>query len=260
MDDYYQILGIDRSASNDDIKQAYRKLAGKHHPDRGGDTAYFQKKQEYDQPPRQHHFFHQDVGDMFGQFFNFPFGQFQQRQPPRNRTLNIQTAVSLQEAFTGKEFFANFTLPSGQPQAVNITIPAGIEDGTTLRIQGLGDNSLPHLPRGDIHLTVNVAPDPIFIRQGNDLVYPLELDCIDAILGCKKMVPTIDNKTLELIIQPGIQHDQVLSASGQGMPVMRAPGIRGNMLIPIKIKIPLNINPAQKTALEHYKRSQNGYY
>ncbi|NBP58517.1 J domain-containing protein [bacterium] len=267
MTDYYDILGVDKNASPDEIKQAYRKLAGRHHPDRGGDTQQFQriqeayntlgdpqKKQEYDTPKhffqQEHHF--GDINDVFNHFMNFGFGNQFHRPQQRNRSINLQTTVSLRDAFAGKDLMANFAMPNGQQQSINIKIPPGIEDGTTLRLHGLGDNTHPHMPRGDINLTVNIAPDPIYQRQGGDLIYRIEISCIEAMLGCKKIIPTIDNNSIEVNIHAGIQNEQVLNAQGHGMPIMRAPHIRGNLLMPIKINIPMQISEHQKSLLRQW--------
>jgi len=273
MTDYYNNLGIPKQATADEIKKAYRKLASQHHPDKGGDTAKFQqieeayrtlsdpeKRSQYDNPQPQFnggHFgggmppgFNDIFGQMFGQggghnpFFGHGFAQ----QPQRNRILNIQTVISLEEAFHGKDMIANLQLPSGQDQVLEIKIPAGINDNTTLRLAGMGDNSVPGTPRGDIHLTINVHQHHTFLREGDDLIRSIDINCIDAMLGKSLLVETIDGKTLEVKINPGTQHGQILAAAGYGMPRMNDNRFKGRMLMSVNISIPV-LNEAQKQIL-----------
>lgn len=276
MADHYQTLGVAKNATADEIKRAYRSLASKHHPDKGGDTAKFQEIQaayavlgdektraEYDNPAPQGFGNFSGNGvppgfeDVFSQMFGGggnPFGDIfgrrQQPQQPRNRTLNLQATITLEDAFNGKELTASVNLPSGREQVIEIKIPKGIGDGTTLRLAGMGDDSYPNVPRGDIHLTVHIQPHHTFQRQGDDLVRSLEVDAIDAILGKNYHLDTIDGKTLELKINPGTQHGQVLAAHSYGMPNMNDPRFVGRMLIQISIKIPTGLTEDQKTKLQ----------
>lgn len=269
MTDYYQTLGVDRSASQDDIKRAYRGLASKHHPDKGGDTVKFQeiqaayatlsdpqKREEYNNPRPQ---FHGGGGgmppgfeDIFSQMFGgggHPFGDmFGQRRaaPARNRTLNLQTDISLEEAFHGKELIANIQLPSGREQVLEVKIPPGVSDGTTLRLAGMGDDSVPNAPRGDIHLSVRVRPHPDYQRQGDDLVRALPVNCLDAILGKTMQFDTLDGRTLEIVIPAGTQHGQILAVAGYGMPNMANHFMKGRLLLQINITIPTNLTETQK--------------
>jgi curved DNA-binding protein len=277
---HYETLGVNKDASPDEIKKAFRRLASQHHPDKGGDTQKFQeiqvaydtlsdpqKKAAYDNPaPQFGNEFNQSgmppgfedvINQMFGGGFN-PFGNgFNFRnaaQPQRNRTLNIQTTITLEDAFYGKDLVANITLPTGRDQILQIKIPAGVQDGTTLRLSGMGDDSIPNMPRGDIHLTVNVQPNKIFQRTGDDLNCTLNLSCIDAMVGKKINIQTIDEKTLELTIKPGTQHGQVMAAAGYGMPKMSDNRYQGRLLIHINIIIPDNLTDAQKQILkEHFQ-------
>ncbi len=267
---YYETLGVSKNATPDEIKRAFRKLASQHHPDKGGDTQKFQeiqaaydtlsnpeKRAAYDNPQPQ---FNQFGGmppgfeDVFNQMFNGGgfgdiFGRRPQRPQARNRTLNLQTAISLEDAFLGKELTLSVILPTGREQLCEIKIPRGIQDGTTLRLAGMGDDTYPNIPRGDIHLTVKVMPHHAFLRQGDDLLKSIEIDAIDAILGKTSQIDTIGGKTLELKINPGTQPGQILAAHGYGMPNMNDNRFVGRLLLQVNIKIPIDVTEEQKNKL-----------
>ena len=274
MADYYNILGVSKQATADEIKKAYRKLASQHHPDKGGDTKKFQEVEEayrtlsdperraqYDNPQPQfggtHHgnFSEMPPGfeDMISQMFggNPFFGQGFRQAPLRNKNLNMQTTISLEDAYSGKEILAGVRLPSGREQTIEIKIPQGIQDGTTLRLAGMGDDSVPNQARGDIHLTVQVLPHPKFQRQNDDLIIAFDVDAIDAILGKKYRIDTINGKTVEFTINPGTQHGQVYAAAGYGMPSMRDSRFVGRLLINVQIKVPTNLTADQLSLLKN---------
>lgn len=261
--DYYQILGVGRNATQDEIKKAYRSQAMKHHPDRGGDQAKFKeveeayrtlsdesKRAEYDNPQPQG--FHFGGGHPFEQMFGHgsPFGDIFgfQRRAPVNRDIQLQTSIPLEDAFYGKELLANVQLLSGREQTINVKIPRGIHEGTTLRLSGMGDDSIPNLPRGNIMLTIHVLDHPKFKRQGDDLVYEHEITAIDAMIGSIIRVIGIDGKNLETQVPSGIQNDAILALAGHGMPNFNDPSRRGRLLIKIRIRIP-NVTEEQKAQL-----------
>lgn len=268
--DYYQTLGVNRNASQEEIKKAYRSLAMKYHPDRGGDEKKFkeveeayrtlsdeQKRAEYDNPnpfgqagPGGFHFSHGGFEQFFGQ--GSPFGDifgFHQRRQATNKDLQLQTSITLEDAFYGKEIIANVQLPSGREQTVNIKIPRGIHEGTTLRLSGMGDDSIPNLPRGNILLTIHVLDHPSYRRQGDDLVTDQEISAVDAMIGCVIRIVGIDGKQLETQVPAGIQHDSILALGGHGMPNFNEYNRRGRLLIKIKIRIP-SITEEQKSQLK----------
>jgi curved DNA-binding protein len=277
--DYYQILGLQPTASAEEIKKAYRSLAMKHHPDRGGDQAKFkdisvahdtlsdpQKRAEYDQMrqggPQVR--FHTGPGggfeqftDMFGGGFD-PFGNrsnpfgdiFGAQRIRRNRDLNIQCQITLLDSFTGKQFEASYTMPSGKQQTVVINIPAGINHGETIRYQGLGDDSNPNAQRGNLNVTVVVQPDPAFSREGDDLYTTVDINPIESMIGCKKTVKFITGEEQVIDIRPGVETGIEFASNGFGFPNVRR-GTKGKFIIVVKIKAPAITDPGLVETLKN---------
>jgi curved DNA-binding protein len=266
MTDFYQTLGVNRDASPDQIKKAYRSLANKHHPDKGGDQARFkdisvayetlsdpEKKAQYDMGGNNQHV-HMNSGnfnDIFGQAFGFNFGGgghpfhdiFGRPHAMRkNRDLNIQCQVTLRDSYSGKQLEANYRLPSGKNQNVVINIPPGVEHGATIRYPELGDDSHPNLQRGDLNVTIVVLPDPKYARHGDDLYTNVEISAIDAMIGTQKTISSIDGKTLSFKINPGTTDGTEYAQGGMGFPNIHS-RIKGRLVAVIKIKTPAVTNP-----------------
>jgi DnaJ-class molecular chaperone len=188
--------------------------------------------------------------DMFSQMFGggHPFGDMFGRRaaPARNRNINVSTDISLEDAYNGKDLIANLKMPSGRENVVEVRIPAGIKDGTTLRLPGIGDDSIPQLAKGDIHLTVHVQTHPVYQRQGDDLIRTIDITCFDSILGKIIPIETIDKRILEINILPGTQPGQILAVHGHGMPNVADPRMKGRMLLKVNITIPTNLTDGQK--------------
>jgi curved DNA-binding protein len=267
--DHYQTLGVDRNSSQDDIKKAYRKLAAKHHPDRGGDTATFQsiaqaydtlsdpdKRAQYDSPQHSFDPFTQgggqgwhDVSSMFG---GNPFEQFfrQAQQPNRrkNRDLNIRVNVNFKQSYLGADLEASYQLPNGKKQTVIIQVPAGVESGQVIRYQGMGDDSIPNLQKGDLNVTVMVERSQEFDRRGNDLIAYCVINPIEAMSGCTKIVNHLNGSGIRFNIRPGVQHGTEYVSSNLGFKNLR--GQSGNLIIIIGIDIPVLTDPDLKIKFE----------
>jgi curved DNA-binding protein len=271
--DYYNTLGISKSASEADIKAAYRKMAMKHHPDRGGDEKKFkevteayetlsdpQKKQMFDMgvdPNAQHTSyrqgspfeFHFNSGNFEDVFSNFGFGG---RPVRKNKTLNVNIEVALEDILNGRVIDAEIGIPNGNKRLVNIEVPPGIENGQQIRYRGMGEHTLKDVPPGDLIVNILVKQHSVFQRQGDMLMIKKFISPWDAILGSEITIETIDKKTLTIGIPAGTQPDTVLSCRGEGLPNMRTK-IRGNLLIKVQIEIPKNLNSEQKNAVEQTK-------
>lgn len=265
MNDHYKTLGVNEHATPDEIKKAYRSLANKHHPDKGGDQAKFKdisvaydtlsdsnKKAEYDQMRRggpQVKFSadgFRDFNDIFGRTgpFGGGFGDIfgHQRGIRRNRDLNIQCQISFIDSYNGKQLEASYKLPSGKHQTVVINVPSGIDHGATIRYQGLGDDSIMQAPRGDLNVTILIQPSDVFERRGHDLYTTLEITPIEAMIGCKKFVTTISGTKMPVDVRAGVESGVEYASNGHGFPVVNT-DIRGRFVTVIKIKAPSITDP-----------------
>lgn len=276
--DYYSTLGLKRGASDDEIKKAYRKLAMKHHPDRGGDqnkfkeisTAYDalsdpEKKRIIDmggdpnaQPgmggfrqgsPFEFHFNSGNFDDIFG---GFGFGFNPRQQVRRNKSVSVNVEITLEEVLTGKDINAEISMLGGKTKVLNISIPPGLEAGQQVRYEGMGDDSIPGIPPGDLLVNVFVRLHPVFRREGSSIIVEKSVSAWDAILGTSLDIDTLDRKTLSINVPAGTQPETILSCRGEGLPDPRTRQ-RGNLLIKIKVAVPKNLTETQKQLIKQVR-------
>lgn len=274
MQDYYKTLGIHRGASADDIKKAYRKLAMKNHPDRGGDEHKFkeieeayrtlsdpEKKRMFDMgvdPNAQHRgfgpqgfdgfdgFSTHGFDDMFGTFFGQGF-----RQQRKNRNTGITVEITLEDVLKGKNFDAEVNA-GGKSKFININIPPGIENGQQIRYNGMGDDSIPNMRPGDLIVNVVIRNHTRFKREHDSLIYEANISVWDLMLGSTLEIRTLDDRVISINIPEGTQPETVFSCRSEGLPNVRTKQ-RGNLLIKIKTIVPKNLTPEQRSKIKELK-------
>ena len=276
MKNYYDVLGVNEQSTSAEITKAFKDLAKKHHPDRGGDEGKFkeineahetlkdsQKRHDYDTMRKfgssntggQHPFFNEDIfGDFFSGFsggdmdfngrFNFsgrPGDTRTWRSTGRqrgNRNVQVRMALSIKEAMNHNEKTINYKLPSGRDEFATVKIPAGVQHGVTFKFQGMGDDSIKNMPRGDLMVIMSVLDSDGYTRKGNDLYTDKTVDCFQAMRGHDFNLKTLDDKIIKVKVPAGTQPGTILTLRGQGMPVHKTIGIRGNLYVKVHVLIP----------------------
>ncbi|WP_455373660.1 molecular chaperone DnaJ [Limibacillus halophilus] len=357
--DYYEILGVSKDASADDLKKAYRKLAMQYHPDRNPDSKEAEQKfkevnEAYDalkDPQKRaaydrfgHAAFDGGMGGPggpgggqgfggggFADIFDEMFGDFMGggRGRPggggggatRGSDLRLNLEITLEEAFEGKKaqihvptsvacdtcdgsgaepgsspvtcpscggrgrvrtqsgfFTVERTCPrcGGQGKTIDdpchkchgqgrvqkdqtlaVQIPAGVEDGTPIRLSGKGEAGLRGGPTGDLYVFISVKPHAFFKRDGAHLFCEAPIPMTTAALGGSIEVPVIDGKRAKISIPSGTQGGHSFRLRGKGMSVLRS-SARGDLYVQVQVETPVNLSKRQKELLEEFAKEGEG--
>ncbi len=289
--DYYKVLGLDKSATQDDIKKAYRKLARKFHPDLNPNDKEAhkkfqqineanevlsdpQKRKKYDQYGKDWQHAEQfeqarqsqraqgfgretfrggfEEGD-FSDFFTSMFGDIGGGHRQR------------QTKFRGEDYHAELQLnltdvyrTHQQVLTVNgknirITIPSGVENGQKIKIKGHGGPGINGGPNGDLYITFHITNNTKFKRDGNDLHTTVDLDLYKAVLGGEITIDTLGGK-VKLKVKPETQNGTKIRLKGKGFPVYKKEGEFGDLIVTFQINIPTNLTEKQKELFEQLSK------
>ena len=357
--DYYEVLGVSKSATDAEIKKAYRQLAKKYHPDANpGDKeaeikfkeaseAYAvlsdaDKRRQYDQFGHAafeggaggagaggFDFNGMDMGDIFGDIFGDLFGGGRSRRanngPMKGANVRTSIRITFEEACFGvdKELELNLkeecetchgtgakagTAPETCPKChgkgqvvytqqsffgmtqsvqpcpdcngtgkivkekctdcrgagyitrrkkISVSIPAGIDDGQSIRIQGKGEPGINGGPRGDLLVEVIVSRHPNFVRQDTTIYSTVSMSFATAALGGDLKVKTIDGEVI-YTVKPGTQTDTKVRLRGKGVPSLRNKNVRGDHIVTLVVNVPTKLTSEQKELLERFDEAMNG--
>ena len=283
--DYYNILSVDKKASEEDIKKAYRKLARKLHPDLNPNDKEANKKfqqvneanevlsdpekrKKYDQYGKDWQ--HADQfdqqrqqqrrqggqqfgGDSDGDFSNFFESMFggsgRSRQTKyRGQDYNAELQLSFTDAMETQQ--QTITING---KNIRVTIPAGIDNGQILKLKGHGAAGVNGGPAGDLLITFVIGNHPTFKRAGSDLYTTAVIDLYTALLGGDTTIDTLNGK-VKLKVNPETQHGTKIRLKGKGFPIYKKDGESGDLYVTYEVKLPTNLTEKQKelfTELSH---------
>jgi len=327
--DYYSTLGVAKTATEKEIKQAYRKLARKHHPDvnpkdKSAESKFKEineayevlgdpdKRKKYDELGANWRAYEQagaqggpggfggfggfdprqsgggggwnvnmgnrpitedelrdilgDAGNPFSDFFQTFFGGGEEtarrtrgragRGPRAGRDVEHELALGLEDAYHGTTRRLAMS-HDGQARTVDVRIPAGVADGSRVRVSGEGEHGAGGAKSGDLYLRIRLAPHPHFERKGRDLYTHVSIPLTTAVLGGEAEVKTLGGQLLRLKIPPNTQSGQVFRLKGHGMPTTDKSGEHGDLYATVDVQLPRSLTPEQKKLFEELQKLES---
>ena len=292
--DYYKILEISKTATEKEIKTAYRKLARKYHPDLNPNNKEAERKfkeineanEVLSDPEKRKKY------DQYGKDWKhadaFEQAKQQQGQPKGRAKQNYQSGdfsgedfsdffesmfggggrQGSQTKFRGQDLNAELHLKLSDVyktqkqtltingKSIRLTFPAGIENGQTIKISGHGTSGVNGGPNGDLYITFSIKNDTKFIRDGNNLYSTVDLDIYTALLGGEIQVDTFDGK-VKLKVAPETQNGTKVKLKGKGFPVYKKDNAFGDLFITYQLKLPTNMSQKEKELITELKNLRN---
>ncbi|MFN0083044.1 MAG: DnaJ C-terminal domain-containing protein [Ferruginibacter sp.] len=283
--DYYNVLGLQKNATADEIKKAYRKLAKQYHPDANPDDAGAKKKfqqineanevlsdpenrkkfdkygkdwqhsEAYEQQARQQQQYGQQYGGYdneggFSDFFSSMFGGGGRRSAGKQKGQDINATFQLNLTDVFKTHQQTITVNG---KNIRITVPAGVENGQVIKLRGYGQVSPNGGTTGDLFLTFKINNDTFFKRVGNDLQITQEIDLYTALLGGDANLTTMHGK-LKLKVKPETQNGTKIRVKGKGFPVYKQDETFGDLYVTYNVKLPTGLSEKQLELFETLRK------
>jgi molecular chaperone DnaJ len=279
--DYYAMLGVTKGSDAAAIKKAYRKLAREFHPDTSKgdkkDESRFKEiseayeilsdansRAEYDEARtlyagggfrNQNTHSSSNLNDMFagsGDLNDMLSGLFGQRTrgPRRGADLQTEATISFRDAISGLTLPLRLSVDGHATSTINARIPAGVSDGSKIRLKGKGASGERGAPSGDLFINIHVEPHPVFARKGDNLILSVPVTFAEAALGADIEVPTLDDENVKVRLAPGTNSGRTLRVKGKG--ISKAHGAQGDLLVTIDVVVPQRLDAKEREALEKF--------
>ena len=288
--DYYKILGIPKTANEAEIKNAFRKLAKKHHPDlnpnnKEAETKFKEMNEAYEvisDPEKRKKYdkygkdwkhadefekagqqqyrsqensgsqqYSGDFSDFFGSMFGGDAGNRNRQTKFRGQDISAELHLALTDVYKTQQ--QTLTVNG---KNIRLTIPAGVENGQTIKITGHGGPGVNGGPNGDLYITFSIANHPKFKREGSNLYAAVDLDLYTAMLGGEAIIETFDGK-VKLKVAPETQSGTKVKLKGKGFPVYKTESEFGDLYITYQIKLPTNLSDKEKALFQELSEIRN---
>lgn len=279
--DYYKVLGLEKGASDEDIKKAYRKLARKYHPDLNPNDkeanikfqqineanevlSDLEKRKKYDQygkdwkhaeqfEQQKQQYANQGFGGQnfsgfeedggFSDFFASMFGNRGGGQrKSRFRGQDFHSELKLSLA---EAYTTHKQVITVNGKSIRITIPAGVENGQEIKLANYGAPGVNGGPNGDLYIKFVISNNTAFVRNGNDLQTTVNIDLFTAVLGGEVMLDTLGGK-VKLTVKPETQNGTKIRLKGKGFPVYKKENKFGDLYVTYQVKLPVSLTDKQK--------------